>query len=82
MPPSVLVQCTHLAPTRPQGKTQARVQFGSTKEQACSDGVLTEHLLCQALDQVLWEYKWHIRQVHCPQRTSSLVKKTRLTQKK
>lgn len=58
IPPSVLVQCTHMAPKRPQCKTQARVQHGSMSEQACSDEVLIEHLLCQALDQVLWEYKW------------------------
>lgn len=44
IPPSALVQWIPLVPKRPQCKTQARVQYGSTSEQACSDEELIEHL--------------------------------------
>lgn len=44
------------------------------------DEVFIEHLLYQALSQVSWDYKCHMKHMCCPQGASSLVRETELEQ--
>lgn len=44
------------------------------------DEIFIEHLLYQALSQLSWDYKQHMKHEHSPQGASSLIRETELKQ--